>query len=304
MWKPFRLLQRALPGACTLLLVAAGGCSPHPAAAGSVPWLDRPAVVPTPAPAPTPAPEPACLRVGAAAGRAGAAMGTHSESVQITNTGTEPCLLAGYPTSLVGLTATGAAVSLKPVDTDATQHIPTDLAPGQSGDLAILTPDMCGLSSPGDVFVGVRVGLPSGVAVAVPLALNTSCGRPMLSELGVNPPTELVPHSHLDVLTAALDPPRSMTSGAVATYMVTIRNPTAGAVALDPCPVYTEGLKAVSASIRAYRLDCPPSIPSRRTVTFAMRLRIPPGLVAGTRLLVWSIPNTRVTTSAWVTVAS
>jgi hypothetical protein len=304
MWKLIRLLQRALPGACTLLLLAASGCGPRPAAAGPVPWLDHPAVAPTPAAAPTPVPEPACLHVSATAGRAGAAGGTHSESVQVTNTGTAPCLLAGYPTSLVGLTSTGVAVSLNPEDTDASQYIPTDLAPGQSGELTILTLDMCGLSSPGHVFVGVRVGLPSGVVIAVPLVLNTSCGRPMLSELGASPPPEVLPHSHLDVLTAALGLPRSMTAGAVATYTVTIRNPTAGAVALDPCPVCTEGLKAVSASVRTYRLNCPPSIPPHGTVTFAMRLRIPPGLRAGTRLLVWSIPDTRIATSASVTLAS
>jgi hypothetical protein len=81
------------------------------------------------------------------------------------------------------------------------------------------------------------------------------------------------------------------------TYVVTLTNTTAQAVALDPCPVYTESTYSpagASPSVHSYYLNCGivRSIPAHGRVRYQMKIQAPDAPSQGGKFG-WDIPNSQ-----------
>jgi hypothetical protein len=117
--------------------------------------------------------------------------GTLMFGVRLTNVTLDPCRLAGYPSSLTGIRATGESVDLHPSDslTNSNENTEGVLAPGRSGTVTLATTNACygkqGLVIPG-TFTALRIGLPGGGTVTVQGSYRFECGA-MVSPLGVEP---------------------------------------------------------------------------------------------------------------------
>jgi hypothetical protein len=124
-----------------------------------------------------------------------------------------------------------------------------------------------------------------------------------------------VPDTATDTVTSPLDAlqvttmlPGSLTAGTTLAYTVTLHNPTAQAVALNPCPSYEEFVWPLTAStkphLQQYYLNCQAaaSIPANGSVDFEMLVNIPS--MTGTPSQAkygWSLPGTTVQTGGTVT---
>ena len=146
------------------------------------------------------------------------------------------------------------------------------------------------------------------VRVDFPAALNLICGLEA-SRYGALPPPPTAARSSLNVLTATLATPATLSAGATASYTVTLANHSATALPLAPCPSYTEYLDVSSGPgkslylVRHYYLNCGAirQIPARETVTFAMRMPVPSR--AGQAKFGWQLQATDVATARIVTIS-
>jgi hypothetical protein len=187
---------------------------------------------------------------------------------------------------------------------------PANLRPGQSGWVTLSYGDGCtALTSGGKadyrtLFLVVDGGR---VRVEFPAALNLVCGL-AASKFGAPPPPPPGSRSPLNVLTAAVAVPATLSAGATASYTVTLRNHSAAPVRLAPCPSYTEYLGVFSGPgrllsvARHYYLNCAAirQITAHRSATFAMRIPVPAG--AGQAKLDWQLQATDVATAVVVTI--
>jgi len=145
------------------------------------------------------------------------------------------------------------------------------------------------------------------VRVAFPAALNLICGLEA-SRFGAPPPPSPASRSPLNVLTATAAVPATLIAGAMASYLVTLRNHSAAAVRLAPCPSYTEYLGVSSGPgnsgyvVRHYYLNCAAvrRIPARGSVTFAMRMPVP--APTGQAKFDWQLQGADVATALIVTI--
>ncbi len=220
--------------------------------------------------------------------------------VVLTNAGSSPCSLSGYPTSLVGVHADGRRRSLSPshgTQFDTQFAWPADLRPGQSGRLGIATWDACpaaqvpgGLSNPAHAYTGEVVGLPGGGTVRADAPFDAVCGvgvttfgspEPQPSQTGAYPG-----------LQAKADLPATAVAGTTLNYTVTLTNTGDQPVNLVPCPVYSEIINTGTVHSYSYRLNCSTvqSIAAGDSVTYAMRIPVPTGH-SGIAKFGWSIPN-------------
>jgi hypothetical protein len=104
------------------------------------------------------------------------------------------------------------------------------------------------------------------------------------------PEPEVPNDSPLNAVTIAVDGPATVRPGARFTYHVTLTNPTAQAIPLDPCPgfyreLFSQGDAAHQAvnTGQIYRLNCRPvhEIAARRSLRFAIDEQVPSTLGAG-----------------------
>lgn len=104
--------------------------------------------------------------------------------------------------------------------------------------------------------------------------------------------------SPLQALVASPGPAPAARSGQLVTWVVTLRNLTAAAVPLDPCPGYYQELFSMGdATTQAvnegtvYRLNCRPvrSVPARGAVRFAMGVAVPAGMAGRVLDVEWRL---------------
>jgi hypothetical protein len=121
--------------------------------------------------------------------------------------------------------------------------------------------------------------LPAGVVPFVALPVGT-------------PPTPGASESRYPwhQLKASLQGPRTLSSGSTVTYTVVLRNPTAAAVSLEPCPSYDIDVGLHTSS---YGLNCaaaPSStISPGASVSFEVQLYIPSSIGAGSSTVSWTL---------------
>lgn len=296
---------------------AAGARPGHQAGGGGVPWVNRiaPAYVSRPQPKPTAAYPPCRSRqlVGRP-GRGGPAAGTVYQEVRLVNRSARPCTLSGGPAAVTGVRVTGGAATLtRAVLGDGFNLVgpgPANLRPGESGWVTLAYRGVCpALTSGGKadyrtlfiVFDGGRV------RVEFPVALNLVCGL-AASRFGAPQPPPPSSRSPLNVLTATVAIPATLTAGTTASYTVTLRNHSGAPVRLTPCPSYTEYLGVFSGPgrpmylTRHYYLNCTAirRIAAYGSVTFAMRIPVPAG--AGHAKMDWQLQDADVATAVVVTV--
>ncbi|MGH9066710.1 MAG: DUF4232 domain-containing protein, partial [Acidimicrobiales bacterium] len=268
--------------------------------AGAVPWADFP---PGPPPAPVqpvpttapPATAPPCaasqlsVRVS---GHNGASQ--HAETYYaFTNKSPTTCLLGGYP-RLVATESGHPPV----VATHGTYFgkggPPADVAPGRHSVLTVVTAGSCaaypgGAPQPAGPDTRLTVTLAGGGTLALPDVVYPVCG---MSEEAFSfplpPPT--YPPDAVASLRVGIDAPAQVRAGTTLVYTVTLTNPGAKAVALDPCPSYIQGLAGLAGAEKALGgLDCRHArpVPAHGSETFVMHLGIPATAPSGETTLHW-----------------
>jgi len=300
------------------LLAAGCASAARPAQqAGAVPWVNRPApaYVPPPQPRLTAAYPPCQARqLAGRPGRGGPAAGTVYQQVRLTNRSGRPCTLSGGPAAVIGIRVTGGTAMLTRTALGDGFNLagpgPVNLRPGQSGWVALAWGDGCpAITSGGKAeYRTLFIVLGSGrVRVGFPVTLNLVCGLDV-SRFGAPPPPPPESRSPLNVLTATVATPATLTAGTTASYTVTLANHGDAPLRLAPCPSYTEYLGVFSGPgrpwylARRYYLNCAASgpIPARGSVTFAMRMPVPSG--TGQAKLGWQLQGTNVATALVVTI--
>jgi hypothetical protein len=301
-------------------VLLAVGCAPAArpeTQAGAVPWVNRPApayVQPLP-PRPTAAYPPCRARqLAGRPGRGGPAAGTVYQEVRLINRSNRPCTLSGGPAAVTGVRVSGGTTTLTRVAMGDGFNLagpgPANLRPGHSGWVTLSYGDGCpALTSGGKAgYRTLFIVLDGGrVRVEFPVALNLVCGL-TASRFGAPPPPPPSSRSPLNVLTATIAVPATLSAGATASYTVTLRNHSAAPVRLAPCPSYTEYLGVFSGPgrrlylTRHYYLNCAAvrRITAHGSVTFAMRIPVPAG--AGLAKLDWQLQDTNVATATVVTI--
>jgi len=302
-----------------LVLLAAGCASAArpEIRAGAVPWVNRPAAayVPPLPPEPTAAYPPCRARqLAGRSGRGGPAAGTVYQEVALINRSDRPCTLSGGPAVVTGVRVSGGTTTLTRVALGDGFNLvgrgPANLRPGRSGWVTLSYGDGCpALTSGGKadyrtLFIVVDGGR---VRVEFPVALNLVCGL-AASRFGAPPPPPPSSKSPLNVLTASIAVPGTLSAGAAASYTVTLDNHSAAPVRLLPCPSYAQYLVVFSGPgrrsylTRRYYLNCAAvrRITAHGSVTFAMRIPVPAG--AGQAKLDWQLQGTNVAAATVVTI--
>lgn len=279
--------------------------------AGVVPWVNTPgtpepasALAPSAPPAASwPSCAPAALR--GAFGSVSDWAGTSGVSLTIANAGRRGCVLTGAPSAVVLVRPNGATVPVtrRPVSAASVDlHAPAALAPGQHAEFVLAASDVCPrqvpLTSAEFKAVRFRVGSGPWMRVAAPNGgtIDLACAR-WFSGFGTRlRAPDPVKANPLHALQVTSTMPATVRAGTRVRYRVTLSNPTGHAVALSPCPTYTEFLTpARSDPQRAqhtYRLNCAGAggrIPAHGRVVFAMQVPAPP--TPGAAKFGWSIAN-------------
>jgi hypothetical protein len=263
---------------------------------GVVAWVDRPA--PTPASASTttlPMPDscsPGSVRL-TKRGDDGAAAGTAIWSVMLENNGALPCAVTTPARGAATLFGHDRRVQLL---LNGFEVASARLEPGESIWLKLAAPDRgCGPNQdqPPPRYVDVTLTIASQDLAAPGLQLAT-CGQPSFGayfETISKPPQPGAVGSLLSSIS------RVEYHDRVLDFVVTLANPSAVAVKLDPCPSYSEYLGAARTSgpvaARAfYFLNCDTtrSIAPKASVKFAIRAAVPESFTGGGfTKLVWQL---------------
>jgi hypothetical protein len=270
---------------------ASGSSTDGPTAAA---WVDRPApayVIPTPTPTVYPTDARPCQAsdLTAVPGAIGAAGGTTNIRIEFTNRAGTGCVLLGYPTSVVGVAADGAATALDAGHGSIIGDQPwpaANIAPGQTAAVNISSSDECEAIQRDEhrVYPTLRIGLPSTDAINVASrGFDTICGV-WASQFGVPAHAELPNEPTPSPLTARLTAPTTAQAGETFAYTVTLHNRSDTSYALAPCPAYEEylGVAVRGATFvhENYYLNCDTvqQIPAGGEVTYQMRLQLPADL--------------------------
>jgi hypothetical protein len=277
--------------------------APGPGGTGSgepapVPWLNLPVPSASPSPAVSTATAAPCATADlsrATVDSTGGAGGHTGYRMTVRNTGARRCTLVG-PATVGGtdttsgrrLTVTSGAPTF--FDNPGDQRPPT-LDAGQSASVTLVGDNGCDGGLNAHTYHFSTIGVAGRQDRLSGVTLTSSCplqlgpwGRPVAT-----PETEPSSPAYVD-LRAQLDAPATATRGQPLRYVVVLTNPTTAAIALDPCPAYTEQLWKVLAS---FSLNCAGiEIPADGSVRFAMQLTLPaePALVpSGPATLSWNL---------------
>jgi hypothetical protein len=219
-----------------------------------------------------------------AAGLAGAFQGMATQEVTLRDHASDACFLAGAPQ--VVLTNAGALSRVNPGQFAAKR---LDVASGSSAGLVLGTPETCAGSGKPVVTTSVLLTLPAGDAVTVGgTRIDTECGAATVVEFGAADVLPAATPGPIGSLSATVDVPQTVARGKVLTYLVTLANPTSAAVALSPCPSYTQVLGTVQQTLV---LNCQgaASIAANATATFQMQLTVPASAPPGDTKLSWTL---------------
>jgi hypothetical protein len=250
---------------------------------GGAPWINQPR--PTPDPTALAGSLPSCqaAQLSGKVFLAAPGAGTVEYQVQLVNRGPTTCALLGHPSSLAGLTATGQSVPISLGQGPTVPYVadePALLAPGAAGEVAFLSTVACSVA-PEDVpdFVALRIGVAGGTLDAADSTSFTAAAPNIYFPCGIwatsfarlpqgDGGMTLPGMQGLEVslrLPDALGPHDSRLD-----YSVDITNPTSSAIALNPCPTYTERFSV--GSIRDHKL-APPNV---TTATYLLNCQAGP----------------------------
>ncbi len=228
------------------------------------------------------------------AGAAGAYQGQATQEIRLTNAAGDACFMPGAPTTTL-LFDDGSQQGAS-LGQFATSRV--DLQPGQSALMLVGTPGACAGagSSRSRVATSMALGLADGARVQVQgVYLDSQCGPPSIVQFdaGDAPAPAGVPQS---VLTGSISAPQTVMRGQVLLYTVTLANPTGQAVALSPCPSYSQSLSqpssgGIKTSRGTWLLNCAvvDTIPAGGSITFDMQLSVPGDMTAGPAKLFWDL---------------
>jgi hypothetical protein len=312
-----RQMARCLSWAVAALLAAiasgCGGSAEKPSSASAavvVPWIDRPApAYHAPAlrvlPYSTKAPPCRAGQLTVRQRRTAVGLGNVLERFAFLNLGNTRCLLRGFP-RVTGVTAKGVHRSVparrSPDGTYFGTLVPADIAPGERGFLDFATGQGCrNPSRSARRYRALVFALPAGggLVSAPQSSLVIMCGFLRMSQLGLLAPQPTAPTPEPgtpDTLTVGAAMPAEARAGTTLRFVVTLANPTAGAVRLVTCPRYNEGIYTISGRVsRWYSLNCEGvrSIAAHARVSYAMALPIPTNVPAGFAKFWWALgtPN-------------
>jgi hypothetical protein len=245
------------------------------------------------------------------------ATGSLVGGVDLTNNGRRACALVGRPVvSFVGATKPVMVLAAAPqTGQDAALLDPPGslraLEPGKAASVSLWWSNWCGRGGRAGGRGGVppsaiRLGLPGGTTVLLPLRRASRCDDPHApSTIQVGPfqPAlrHLGPSSRLPLAAAIFGSrPFRARTGTIFHFVVGLTNTSSTPFSFgNTCPVYEESLDRPRG--HAYVLNCRPagSIPPHRTVRFAMRLRVPAPSRGGDNLLTWELaPETYLAPNA------
>ena len=290
-------------GKVALALLAAAGTIPGTALAA-----DKAAVIPflfTPAPRPAAATAAAATanRACAAAdlavvtGAQGAHKGFATQEVQLTNRGAEACYLTGAPELFLRPQGAAAQAVARHPNGPAALQARTDLAPGDTALLLVGAPGACDAATGPErkVTTRLQLGLPGGGSKALEGAyVDTLCGAATVLDLHVlrGEPAAARP---LARLTGAIRLEGRAMPGSELRYTVTLTNPTGAAIALSPCPSFTQSLSAgQELGSATLRLNCAATgdeLAAGASATYEMRLAIPARVAADAVKLSWKLED-------------
>jgi hypothetical protein len=224
-------------------------------------------------------------------GKLGYATGHSNVQVYLTNHSVTACWLDGYPT-VAGAAANGTVIPL-PAEHGSffgSPGPPANITPGQTAAVNISGGDNCAPAGAGEhqVYPELLIGLPEGGTVGVRgTGFDAICGV-SVSPFGV--PADQ-PHGPApSPLTARITAGPTARAGTDFSYLVTLTNPAAKPFPLRPCPSYAEFLGGLTGSgatnsylAKYYYLNCRTAqvIPAYGSVTYQIKLPLPPGLPAG-----------------------
>jgi hypothetical protein len=226
---------------------------------------------------------------------AGAPTVTGRYVLTVQRVGTEPCAVGNSSPSVNVLDAAGSSLG---VGRDALMIGYSGYQLLIPGDVVQVPVRICGtgiaslelrLAAPPS---GTRsIGGSDGAAVAIPFLRQSSC----TSGPSGTSHQRVVPGGDLASLVRSYSVPSRVRSGQRLDYTVTLTNPTATAVPLDPCPSYRQSLINVlrlpdkQGATSTNQLNCaaaPASVPAHGSITFQLRLDTT-GVPAGDRRLIW-----------------
>jgi hypothetical protein len=265
-------------------------------APGVVAWVDRAAPPPSSA-STTTLPMPDSCRPGSVrvtkGGDDGAAAGTAIWSVMLENKAALPCAVTTPARGSAMLFGDDRRVQLgfEGFEVDAAR-----LEPAESIWLKLTAPDRgCGpkQNQPPPRYVDITLTIASR-ELAVPGLQLATCGAPSFGAYFETIPKPPPPGAASSLLASIS---RVEYHGRVLDFVVTLANPNAVAVKLDPCPSYGEYLGAARSTgpdaVRAfYVLNCDTirSIAPRSSVKFAIRAAVPESFTGGGfTKLVWQL---------------
>ena len=245
----------------------------------------------------------------------GAATGNLSQPFVLTNTGTESCVLQGYPIRLQGL-HDGRWQQLNFtegtffIEEDASPS-PVQLAPGAQAELIIGTADACNGGDVGDskLYSRLLATLQNQTSIELNAPVNAFCELDVsafhalpIPESSPPPPTP----GPWDALQLQMRAPATATAGTTLSYTVTLSNPKDTDVAFDPCPTWKalidnpvgpDAITQVSGPI-----DCAttPSVPAHGMITLQMHINVP--AEAGTAKFVWWLTGDAIAVGEGLTI--
>jgi hypothetical protein len=239
-------------------------------------------------------PVPDQLRVSQ--GRDAVGLGNRLERIVFTNSGSDLCLLRGYPT-ITAVTRAGTRRTVRPMrgGTYFGRLVPAVMAPGDHVFLDLATSSACeGGRKPGTTYRRLVFRLPTGGSVrAERVSITTVCGLSM-SEFGLPERYEPIAPARgtAGTLRVRVRLPATVRTGSILRYTITLVNPTTTAVAFRPCPGYTQALYAGGPFVhRSFALNCDSvhAIPAHGRMRYAMQLAVPRQAVPGVAKFGWSL---------------
>ena len=230
-----------------------------------------------------------------ATGAQGARKGFATQEVQLTNRGNEACYLTGTPDFFLGLK--GAQAIARRPGAPAALRERTDLAPGDTALVLVGAPGACAaaIGPERKVTTHMQVKFPGGGSKALEGAyVDTLCGPATVVDMQVlhGAPAKGSP---LALLQSAVHLDGRAMPGSELHYTVTLTNPTAKAIALTPCPSFTQSLfgdRELSAA--TLRLNCGATgneIAAGKSIAYEMRLAIPAHVAADAVKLSWKLAD-------------
>lgn len=276
----------------------------HPAADDVVPWADRPFQSHEPReipPTPVDRSVPLCRARQLSAAFAGrdAATATRLLHLDIRNESRSPCRAEGRARRITGIQA-GVRRTLHLYREDFPgPYSPVVLKPGEAAGLTMTYIGRCDLPEDKrqppyrDLYLtafGGEIKIRPGGGIG---ELDLGCRPPSeddigATDIGVVVETQYAPDPTQSLRVRIQESPAPVRPGEVLRYVVTLSNPTREAIALDPCPSFSQSVPDLGVK-SPNQLNCPKArpVPARGEERFAMQLTIPSTAAPGRYPLHW-----------------